>query len=118
MKVLRRFFLSGLFNAFIGYSVIFLLLYLGYEDNISNFFGYLSGTIISYFMSTLFVFENKLSKSNMIKFIIVIIFSYILNLFTLNYVIYLSVNNYLAQIVSGVIFTVSNFILQKYFVYR
>lgn len=118
MKLFRRFFLSGLFNAFIGYSVIFLLIYLGYEHNISNFFGYLSGTIVSYFMSTLYVFEDKLSKYNMRKFIITIVLAYMLNLFVLNYLIYISFNSYLSQILSGIVFTISNFILQKNFVYK
>jgi len=118
LKLLRRFFLSGLFNAFVGYTVIFVFLYSGYGNNTSNFLGYLSGTLISYFTSTLFVFEDKMSKLNMIKFIIVIVLCYILNLVVLNMLIYLSFNDYLSQMIAGLIFTISNFILQKYFVYN
>jgi putative flippase GtrA len=111
----------GLFNTVFGYIVIFSLMYgARFDPLLANVIGYSAGLSLSYFLNRFFTFQGVKKKTiEFSKFLIVFIIAYGLNLLTLYFLTEHSiVNAAYAQIISGIFYVVSSFILQKYFVFK
>lgn len=108
----------GIANTIVGFSTIFLLMFIGLSATLSNVIGYVIGSILSYYLNRKYTFKsNKHSKKEAIKFFTVLLIAYFLNFVTLQALLG-SLNPYLAQLISGVVYTVSSFILAKFFVFK
>ncbi len=110
----------GVINTLFGYGVIFLLLYTNMEAEIANFIGYFLGFFLSYYLNKKYNFKsNKSHREDLPKFIISMAISYILNL-TLMVISYrvLNIDVYISQIIGGVIYTISGYILSKIWVFK
>ena len=113
-----RFFITGLINTFSGLFVIFLLLFIGINDYVANISGYLLGATISFFLNKYYVFKSGGgSLEELSKFILVFLASYLVNISIL-YVSLNYINSYASQIVSMVGYSIVNFLLNKFFVFR
>ncbi len=118
---LLRFIIVGIFNTIIGLSVIYVLIYFGFNNYISNIFGYLVGLSISFILNKYYVFNtqnnNQIVHKQFVKFILIFLIAYSVNItalfITLNYV-----SNYTAQFIAMIAYTVINFILNKYITFK
>lgn len=113
--------LVGMANTLIGFSIIIGLMYIGFSATLSNMIGYAIGAVISYMLNSRYTFSTISSKANkkenMIKFFMVLGLAYVLNFVTLQYLLPL-LNPYLAQLGAAVVYTVSSFLLARYFVFK
>ncbi len=110
----------GVINTLFGYGVIFLLLYINMEAEIANFIGYFLGFFLSYYLNKKYNFKsNKSHREDLPKFIISMAISYILNL-TLMVISYrvLNIDVYISQIIGGLVYTISGYILSKIWVFK
>ena len=120
MQLFSRYILVGLFNTFVGYFIIFTLMYLmQFSAEISNLLGYSFGLLISYFLNRSFTFKsNQLKRNEFLRFIIVFCLAYGANFVMLIILIHLfDVDNGVSQLLAGVVYVVISFILNKYFVF-
>ena len=110
----------GVINTLFGYGVIFLLLYINMEAEIANFIGYFLGFFLSYYLNKKYNFKsNKSHREDLPKFIISMAISYILNL-TVMVISYrvLNIDVYISQIIGGLVYTISGYILSKIWVFK
>jgi len=110
--------LVGIVNTIFGFSLIFSLMFMGLSATISNVIGYFFGAILSYYLNKKYTFKsNEKNKSEALKFFTVLFISYIINFIILQLLI-TRTDPYLAQLISAIAYTVSSFILAKFFVFK
>lgn len=112
--------LIGVVNTSVGFGVIFLLMYLSVVAEISNLIGYIVGFFVSYTLNRSYNFKSRnRHREDFPKFLVSMAIAYILNLLTL-VILYrvLEFNPYFAQILAGVIYTLSGYTLSKYWVFK
>ena len=108
----------GIVNTLVGFSIIFSLMFFGVSATWSNVIGYAIGAIFSYFLNKKYTFKSKENNpSQAIKFFTVLLISYGLNFITLQGLLS-STNPYLAQLISAIVYTLSSFLLAKFFVFK
>ncbi|WP_339798944.1 GtrA family protein [Paenibacillus sp. FSL R5-0744] len=78
-KPFIRFVISGFINTGATY-IIYLVLLSFWEYKISYTVSYISGIFISYYLNTIFVFQEKASFQKFLKFPVVYIVQYLINL--------------------------------------
>ena len=110
--------LVGIVNTTIGFSIIFSLMFLGVSAILSNAIGYAIGSIVSYYLNKKYTFNSKeKSKTQAIKFFVVLGVSYLINFIVLKWLLEF-MNPYLAQLISAVVYTLSSFLLVKFLVFK
>ena len=113
-----RYNLVGIVNTIAGFSIIFLLMFVGVGATASNAIGYAIGSILSFYLNSRYTFKStQTNKSQIVKFFAILGVSYILNFFTLEYLLDF-LNPYIAQIGSAIVYTVSSFIMVKFIVFK
>ena len=115
-----KYLLVGLINTVIGFGIIFIMMFCGFSPEVSNLVGYVVGIFVSYILNKYFTFkQRKKSKKEFFKFTLSMLIAYSLNLLTL-LICYriLNIDKYLSQIIAGVIYTLSGFILSKFYVFK
>lgn len=116
---LIKYLLVGVLNTIVGFGIIFGLMFLGISPEISNLSGYAVGIVFSYVMNKIFTFKSKKkSKAEFIKFILAMLLAYILNFITLKICLNLGINPYFSQIISGGIYTITGYILSRFWVFH
>ena len=110
--------LVGIVNTFVGLGSVLALTYFGLIAEIANFLGYVIGICLSYFLNSKFTFKSKITATKALKFLISMGIAYCLNLgfLTISYRAY-DIDVYLAQCLAGAIYTISGFLLCRYFVF-
>ena len=120
-KEIKRYSITGLINTVLGYSVIFLLMFIGVNVFISNIVGYLNGLISSFYFNRNWVFqkssENEMQKQ-LYAFIYAFIFSYTANIIMLYILINIHMNPYAAQIVASFCYMLVFYCINKYHVFK
>jgi len=120
-KALLQFFtynVVGIANTIAGFSIVFSLMFLGVSATLSNMIGYALGSILSYFLNKKYTFKTSAkSKIMAVKFFTVLGIAYVLNFVTLQWLLTF-MDPYLAQFLSAVVYTLSSFLLAKFFVFK
>lgn len=105
-------------NTLIGFGIIFCFTFLGIIPEISNLLGYMVGIVCSYLLNRVFTFKNN-KKGDFFRFVVAMGASYVLNLLTLVLCFrWFEINVYVAQVLAGLVYTVSGFLMSRYFVWR
>jgi len=120
-KGLRQFItynIIGIINTAIGFSIIFMLMFLGIDPVSSNAIGYAVGSLSSYYLNRRFTFK---ADGNIwieaIKFFSVLGVAYLLNYVTLKYLLGRT-DPYIAQFFAASIYTFTSFFLSKLLVFK
>lgn len=116
-----KFNIVGIINTIFGYSIVFGTMYfLNFDAKISNALGYILGVLLSYYLNRKYTFKSEARvKNEILKFFGVFIIAYTFNFLTLVLSIeYLHINEYISQVISAVVYTVTFFILSKFFVFK
>ena len=119
--------LIGVVNTLITLMVVWVLYeLLHWNLELSNFLGFVAGGVNSYVMNRRLNFKSHNKKrSEVMRFVIVFLCAYLVNLFVLEYLKdalrsagdFLSAG-YLANILANVAYVVVSFALYRYFVFR
>ena len=108
----------GIVNTFVGFTIIFSLMFAGLSAVQSNLIGYFIGAILSFYLNKKYTFKDTSStKTQAVKFFAVLIFAYILNLITLQWLLEFT-DPYLAQLISAIVYTLSSFVFAKFIVFK
>ena len=109
--------LVGVANTIVGFSAVFLLLFMGIEPMLSNFLGYVIGAICSFFLNSKFTFKKyHVDKKVIIGFFIVLGIAYMINAIIFYFCMKV-MNPYYAQVISGIVYTLTSFAMMKLFVF-
>lgn len=116
-----RFLVSGIINTIVGYvTFIVLLKVLTLNFYFSNTASYGAGLTSSFFLNKYFVFKSSDHGMKVgIRFLIAFIFAFFINILVATSLIHLDLLNiYVTQAISMAIYTISFYILNKYYVWR
>lgn len=115
-----KYIIVGAINTTASFIIIFYLMYKGAIPEIANFIGYISGVLLSYLLNKYFTFKSKNKHTKeFIKFSICMGIAYLINLFTLIiFYRYFEINEYISQIISAVFYTLSGYLLSKFYAFR
>ena len=113
-----RYCLIGGINTIVGFGIIFILMALGLIAEVANFIGYCAGIIVSFTLNKHFTFKANRNYA-FLRFCLAMGSAYVLNLLVL-IICYrgFHLNAYIVQILAGIIYTISGFLLSKYFAFR
>ena len=110
--------LVGIINTLIGFSIILGLMYIGFSATVSNVIGYTIGAVFSYVLNRKYTFKSSINQQKtMIRFFMVLSIAYVLNFMTLQWLL-TNINPYIAQVGAAIVYTVSSFVMAKYFVFK
>ena len=120
---LIKYLLVGVLNTIVGFGLIFLLMWRGFSPELSNIIGYAVGICFSFVMNKIFTFKSKQASKTanlkeFLKFVSSMLIAWILNFITLKICLKMGVNAYLAQIISGAIYTITGYLLSKIWVFK
>ena len=118
---LMKYIAIGIFNTAWGYALIFFFMYIiNMNAFLSNAITYTIGIIVTYTLNRKLTFKSTGGKcSEIIRFFIVFIISYIGNLTTLYLLInYTQTHEAIAQIIASFVYMGFSFPLCKFYVYR
>ena len=121
MKVFLKYIGVGFINTSIGYLIIVISTILGFSPFMSNLIGYIFGISISYLLNKNFVFRCTIKSKYKIKvlYFISFLFSYFINLISLNICIkYLDLNEILSQLISIAMYSMTFFLSCKRIVFK
>lgn len=111
--------LVGLANTAITALIIILCMKVGLSLYYSNALGYIVGIAFSFLVNSLFTFTTPLSKVKFVKFIFCAFICYLANLIVIKILIHLYPESvYLVQLSGMIIYTISGFIINKYWVMK
>ena len=112
--------LVGICNTLVGYSVIFILIYLGFVPEIANMLGYIVGFINSYVLNKNFTFKSKNShKHDLLRFGIAMGVAYMAQFIAMSVMYrYYGINVYFAQILGSGVYVFFGFIISLFFVFN
>lgn len=115
------FFLVGILNTILGYTIIFALMYLmGFNPEFSNLIGYSVALIVSYFLNRKFTFKSTQKRhAEAIKFITAFLIAYAINFIVLVILFRLfNINSALSQIFAGICYVAVSYALNKFYVFK
>ena len=121
MRQFSRFLLVGFANTALGYAVIFGCMYLGgLTPELSNAVGYLVGLVVSYFLNRHFTFRSaRRLSTEFVSFVIVFLAAYTANFIVLVVLVRgLGVHAAFSQVVAGIVYIGSAYLLNKRYVFR
>jgi putative flippase GtrA len=116
-----RFVAVGLVNTFTGLLVIYSLKYLaGTADVKANAIGYAVGMLVSFGLNRNWTFAHRGAPSrSVIRFLMTMAIAYAMNLLVVLVSLRaLGVNAYIAQVLGMPAFTITSFLLCKYWVFK
>lgn len=116
---IRRYAGGGALNSAVGFSIIFLLMWLGASPFTANILGYLVGLILGFFVSKKFVFRSEGRFSAEAARYLAAFFSCLVsNLFMLWFALnLLRCNANLAQLLAALVYTVFMYLLARWLVF-
>ncbi|WP_353958354.1 GtrA family protein [Klebsiella pneumoniae] len=112
---LMKYGLVGIVNTLITAVVIFLLMHLGLGIYLSNAMGYVVGIVFSLIANTIFPFTQPVSINRLIKFLCVCFICYVANIIVIKiFFVFMPEKIYSAQILGMFTYTITGFILNKF----
>jgi putative flippase GtrA len=110
----------GLANTLCGLLIIYAMkFFAGASDVQSNVVGYAAGVVISFLLNRSWTFEFDGSNAYaFLRFAVVMMIAYALNLATVLAAIRLGINAYVAQAIGIVPYTVFGYLASKYIAFR
>ncbi|WMT40585.1 GtrA family protein [Paenibacillus sp. D2_2] len=117
-KEFLKFVISGGINTLATY-LVYLLLLIFFNYSLSYTISYVSGIFLSYYLNTVFVFKEKVSFVKFLKFPVVYLVQYLINIFMLYILVeYLHISTQIVPLIVIVVtipitYTLSKFIIKS-----
>lgn len=115
-----RFLITGVINTLAGYSTFMVAIYVKYHYLAANIMATIVGITTSYFLNKYFTFKiRRISFTEILRFLLVYFFSFIISSFILYILIDLIFfNPYVAGIINLFIITMISWYGHRYFTFR
>jgi len=110
---------GGVLNTLVGFSVIFMLMWLGVSPLIANASGYLAGLVMGFFVAKKIVFRSEGHVTTEgIRYIAAFLTSFVVNLLVLQgALVLLHMSAILAQIFAAATFTIVMYLFSRWLVF-
>lgn len=116
-----KFAIVGISNTLLtGLTIWILLSVFQYSNYLANILGYVIGLINSFVWNQRWTFSNSSkAKNTILKFIVTFAVSYLFQLGNLYLLLHFThINSYICQLISIIIYTCINFLLNKYYTFK
>lgn len=113
-----RYLLVGGLNTAISAAIIFIVQAAGARPVIANIVGYAFGVVLSFALNSKFTFRTAATRHSAVRFLIVMLVSYLANLATMLSVLHITGAPYIAQLCGIPVYVVVGFIGNKYWAMR
>lgn len=94
----NKYIIVGFFNTLFGYLLFSFLVFLNFDVKLALLFSYILGIMFNFITYKYLVFEVPFNVTRLVKYIIVYVVTYNINLHLLNYTFEIINNYYLSQI--------------------
>lgn len=94
----NKYIIVGFFNTLFGYLLFSSLVFLNFDVKLALLFSYILGIMFNFITYKYLVFEVPFNVTRLVKYIIVYVVTYNINLHLLNYTFEIINNYYLSQI--------------------
>jgi putative flippase GtrA len=110
----------GVLNTFTSFAIIFVMLLFGLTDALSNFFGIVGGIFQSIILNSKLTFRQKnLTYYKSLKFFLILLIAYLINLITLSISIdYFGYSSLVAQIIGITCYVTISFLCLNRFLFN
>ena len=110
----------GVLNTFTSFAIIFVMLLFGLTDALSNFFGIVGGIFQSIILNSKLTFRQKnLSYYKSLKFFLILLIAYLINLIALSISIdYFGYSSLVAQIIGITCYVTISFLCLNRFLFN
>lgn len=110
----------GVLNTFTSFAIIFVMLLFGLTDALSNFFGIVGGIFQSIILNSKLTFRQKnLTYYKSLKFFLVLLIAYLINLIALSISIdYFGYSSLVAQIIGITCYVTISFLCLNRFLFN
>ena len=95
----NKFIITGSINTLFGYVVFSLLIFFNLEYKVALFISYLFGIIFNFITYKYFVFDVPFNPKRLVRYLIVYIVTYNINLYLLSFAFEIIRNYYISQII-------------------
>lgn len=116
-----KFLSVGVINTLVGLAVIYMAKWYFHLGNVmANALGYAIGLVLGFILNSRWTFAyHGPNTSAIVKFLLVALFAYCMNLLTVLIAIHLiDLNDYIAQAMGIPSYTLTSYFLSKYFIFR
>ncbi len=120
VKHAGRYLVSGGMLTIVGYaSIILLTSGFGINPYWANFYVYLTGIFISYYLNAKIVYGDRLSIVALSKFLLSFLISYSANLFALSFSMdFLLLGHWQSQLIATAVYACIHFVLSRAYVFE
>ncbi|MEK9780842.1 MAG: GtrA family protein [Gammaproteobacteria bacterium] len=110
----------GVLNTFTSFAIIFVMLLFGLTDALSNFFGIVGGIFQSIILNSKLTFRQKnLTYYKSLKFFLILLIAYLINLIALSISIdYFGYSSLVAQIIGITCYVTISFLCLNRFLFN
>ncbi|MBV5327767.1 MAG: GtrA family protein [Chlorobium sp.] len=115
-----RYLLSGGMLTVVGYAAIILLsTVFGLDPYWANFYVYVAGIIVSYWLNALIVFRNRPNVISFLKFLFSFLIAYAANIIALAVALdWMHLGHWLSQLLATVVYSCVHFGLSRTYVFK
>ncbi|MBC8733168.1 GtrA family protein [Paraburkholderia sp. UCT31] len=113
-----KYLLVGGLNTVISAAIIFIVQAAGAIPVVANIVGYAMGVGLSFALNSRFTFRTEATRHTAIRFLIVVLISYLANLATMVSVLHLTHAPYLAQLCGIPVYVIVGFLGNRYWAMR
>ena len=113
-----RYLLVGGLNTAISAVIIFIVQAAGARPVVANIVGYAFGVVLSFALNSKFTFRTTATRHSAMRFLIVVLISYLANLATMLSVLHLTDAPYVAQLCGIPVYVIVGFIGNKFWAMR
>jgi putative flippase GtrA len=113
-----KYLLVGGLNTLIAAAIIFIVQAAGAIPVVANVVGYAIGVGVSFALNSKFTFKTEATRHTAIRFLIVMLISYLANLATMMSVLHLTHAPYLAQLCGIPVYVIVGFLGNRYWAMR
>lgn len=115
-----RYGLIGVYSVILDYIMLFLLFsILGISQNISITLAFFGSSVFNFYMHKMYTFNSKTkSFTELVKYIILVTFSYFITLSLINFLVTKGVDLYLSKLITVLIVYIYGYIISKFFIYK
>lgn len=121
MRLLSRYVVVGAVNTAWGYLLIFAFMYVaGWSPEASNVMGYAIGLVTSFVLNRRFTFESSGPRAReFARFLATFAIAFLANFMVLALMVrVLGMHAAVSQVVAGVVYVATSFLLSKHYVFR
>jgi len=109
----------GAANSVLGYAAIFGLMLLGVGPFVSNFVGYLAGWVLAFVLYRGWVFRSRQAATGVtFRYVTAVALAFLANVIILWLLLEIGFHKWLAQIGSGIVYTLIMYLTSSFWVFR